>query len=100
MTEIGHDKNANSGALLQPRRSVQLVEKSRYLFPIGRLEPLDESAADGNETRPANRLLCLPFEAVLDLGQGEPMMLAFRPDGEVGSGEVGIGKTPSVNANH
>ncbi len=79
---------------------IQLVEQSLHLIQIGSLEPPDELAVDGYETRPGNRLRCLPFEAVLDLGQGEPMMLAFGPDGEVGSGEAGIGETADVNSDH
>ena len=88
------------GSKLQPQRSRQLVEQRLRVFQIGGVEAPDELAVDGYETRPGNRLRCLPFEAVLDLGQGEPMMLAFGPDGEVGGGEAGIGETAGVNADH
>ncbi len=79
---------------------IHLVEQSLHLIQIGSLKPPDELAVDGYETRPGNRLRCLPFEAVLDFRQGEPMMLAFGPDGEVGGGEAGIGETAGVNADH
>ncbi len=79
---------------------IQLIELSLHLVQIGSLEAPDELAVDRYETRPGDRLRCLPFEAVLDLGQREPMMLAFGPDGKVGGGEAGIGETAGVNADH
>ncbi len=100
MTGVGHEKDANSSPSLQLRRLKQLDELSLHLIPIGHLEPLGEPAADRIETRPEYRLRCLPLEAMLDLGQDKPMMLAFGPDSEVGAGEAGIGETSGVNADH